>query len=77
MDPPTQNRAFAEKYEFPFRLLSDPDRTMCLAYRACERSDDAYARRITYVVGADGTIELAIETKDPGGQAGGLLGEVG
>lgn len=74
MDPPEKNRAFAEKHDFPFRLLSDTDKSMCLAYGACESEDDAYARRITYVVGADGRIEKAIQTKDPGGQAEELLG---
>jgi len=68
------NRAFAEKFAFPFRLLSDPERRMGLAYGACESPKDAYARRHTYVIGPDGRIEQAIDTKDPGGQAQGLLG---
>jgi len=67
------NRAFAEKRGFPFRLLCDTDRTLCLAYRACERADDAYARRITYVIGPDGRIEQALETKSPKAQAAELL----
>lgn len=68
-----ENRAFAERFAFPFALLSDPDRKVGLAYKACERADDAYARRLTYVIGPDGRIERAIETKDPGGQAAELL----
>ena len=75
-DPVAANRAFVERHGFPFRLLSDTGRTVGMAYRACERPDDAYARRITYVIGADGTIERAIETKDAGGQARGLLARV-
>ena len=42
---------------------------MGLAYKACEGPDDAYPRRYTYVIGKDGKIEEAIDTKDPGGQA--------
>lgn len=46
---------------------------MGLAYRAAEKADDSYARRYTYVIGPDGRIEHAIDTKDPGGQAAALL----
>jgi peroxiredoxin len=49
--------------------LCDVERKLGLAYHACETARDAYPRRITYVIGADGKIEQAIETKDPGGQA--------
>ncbi len=72
-DTPEDNRAFAEAQGFPFPLLCDVDRRMGLAYKACARADDAWPRRITYVIGADGRIEQAIETKDPGAQAGALL----
>ncbi len=46
---------------------------MGLAFHAAEKADDAYARRYTYVVSADGKIEQAIDTKDPGAQAATLL----
>ena len=72
-DTVEENRAFAEKFDFPFALLSDPRREVGLAYEACEHADDAYARRLTYVIGPDGRIEKAIETKDPGAQAEELL----
>ena len=68
-----ENRAFAEKHAFPFPLLSDPDRALGLAYGAAETAEDGYARRYTYVIGPDGRIEHAIDTKDPAGQAGALL----
>ncbi len=67
------NAAFAKKFEFPFRLLCDTDRKLGLAYRACERKEDQYPRRITYVVGADGEIEHAVETQSPAAQADELL----
>jgi peroxiredoxin len=50
---------------------------MGLAYGACERSSDAYPRRITYVIGTDGRIERAIETADPGAQAAEILASLG
>lgn len=76
-DSVEENRAFAEKFEFPFALLSDPEHAMGLAFRACESASDQYARRYTYVVGPDGTIEQAIDTQDPGGQAAAVLGALG
>ena len=45
-----------------------------LAYKACEDAGDGYARRITYVISPEETIEQAIETSDPAGQAADLLG---
>ena len=50
------NRAFAEKYAFPFRLLCDTSRTLGLAYGAADAADSAHARRISYLIGADGRI---------------------
>jgi peroxiredoxin Q/BCP len=72
-DAPAENRDFAEKFAFPFRLLSDPDRAVGLAYKACESAKDKYAKRHTYVIGGDGRIEQAIDTKDAAGQAKALL----
>lgn len=54
-------------------MLCDTERAMGLAFKACESAEDQYPRRITYVVGADGNIEQAIETKSPGEQADQLL----
>ena len=46
---------------------------MALAYGAADSVRDAYPRRYTFVIGPAGTIERAIETSDPGGQAADLL----
>jgi peroxiredoxin Q/BCP len=73
-DSTEDNARFAEAHGFPFPLLCDVDRELGLAYKACESARDAYPRRITYVIDADGKIERAIVTQDPGGQAGELLG---
>lgn len=50
------NRAFAEKFDFPFDLLSDEDRAVGLEYGACESSDDLSAKRIAYLVDRNGLI---------------------
>lgn len=72
-DTPEENRAFAEKFDFPYPLLCDVDRRVGLAYEACDSPKDGYAKRLTYVIGPDGKIERAIDTKDPAGQADELL----
>lgn len=72
-DTAAENKAFAEKFGYTFPLLCDTTRTVGLAYKACDDAHAAYAKRFTYVIGADGTIEQAIDTKDPGGQAAALL----
>jgi len=72
-DTVEENRAFAEKFQYPFQLLSDPERKVGLAYGAADGPKERYAKRFTYVIGPDGRIEQAIDTKDPAGQAAALL----
>lgn len=72
-DSVEDNKAFAEKFGFPFPLLSDTDRKVGLAYGAAQDATDGYAARFTFVIGPDGKIEQAIDTKDPGGQAEEIL----
>lgn len=72
-DTPAENAAFAEKFGYPFPLLCDTTRELGLAYGACDDSGAAHARRITYVIDANGLIEQAIETKQPAEQAASLL----
>jgi len=68
-DTPAENKAFAEKFHYNFPLLSDVDLKVGRAYKAADTAQDKYAKRFTYVIGPDGRIEQAIDTKDPAGQA--------
>jgi len=72
-DTVSENRHFAEKYEFPYLLLSDPDRRMGLDYHAASDPDQAYADRITYVIGPDGNILHAVGQVKVDGHAGEIL----
>ena len=72
-DSQEKNAAFASKHDFPFPLLCDTERKIGLAYKACESAEDQYARRYTYLIGPDGQIEQAIDTKNPGAQASEIL----
>lgn len=73
LDTVEENRAFAEKFGYPFPLLCDVERKVALAYGAVAAAGDQYAARHTFVIGPDGRIEQAIATQDPGGQAAALL----
>lgn len=64
-DPVAANKAFAEKFDFPFPLLCDTERAMGLAYGACDTPDAEYARRITYVIDGAGRIRAAYPDVKP------------
>ena len=58
-DSQEANKRFAEKYDFPFPLLCDVDRSIGLAYGAADDARDEYARRIAYVIDEEGKIAQA------------------
>ena len=64
-DPEEENRAFAEKFDFPFPLLCDVDRKLGLAYGAAGTPESQYAKRISYVIGEDGNILLRYPKVNP------------
>ena len=73
LDDVQANAAFAKKFGIEYPLLCDVEHKVALAYKAIDALDEPYAKRFTYLIAADGTIEKAIDTKDPGGQAAELL----
>jgi len=75
-DSVEDNRAFAEKFDFPFRLLCDTDRSVGMAYGAAESPESGYAKRISYVIGEDGRILLAYPKVDPKAHLDQVLGDL-
>ena len=63
-DPKEANAAFAARYHFPFPLLSDTTREVCLAYEACDSPNDPVTKRVTYVIGPEMTILQVLEEYD-------------
>ncbi len=79
-DSPEKNRKFAEKNDLPFLLLSDSDRTLAKSVGA-SRALLPYAKRVSYLVDADGIVlEIypGCGSEDPRrGGVGGLSGALG
>ena len=63
-DSPEKNRAFAEKNDLPFLLLSDSEHTLAKAVGAT-RAVMPFAKRVSYLVGADGIVLEAYPDVDP------------
>jgi peroxiredoxin Q/BCP len=64
-DDAEANKRFAEKFDFPFPLLCDTDRTIGMAYGAADSPRDEYARRIAYLIDENGRIAEAHAKVDP------------
>lgn len=65
-DAPEKNKAFAEKYDFKFLLLSDPSRETAVAYGAAKTVDAGYASRVSYIVDEEGDIAAVFPNVNPG-----------
>ena len=72
LDNEDDNKAFAEKFDFPYPLLCDVNHELALAYHAAKGPEDKCASRITYVIGEDGNILEAISQVDTNTHSGDL-----
>ena len=64
-DTEEENRAFAEKFDFPFDLLCDTERELGMAYGACDDPEEGYAKRISYLIDENGLIAKAYANVQP------------
>jgi peroxiredoxin Q/BCP len=71
------NRAFAEKFSFPFLLLSDTERSIGVKYGAAETPATKTARRISYLIGPDGKIAAAYGKIDVNAHPDQVLSDIG
>jgi peroxiredoxin Q/BCP len=71
-DSPDKNRKFADKNDLPFRLLSDSDHELAKSVGAA-RALMPFAKRVSYLVGADGSVLKAYPDVDPKTHAGEVL----
>jgi peroxiredoxin Q/BCP len=78
-DAPAANQAFAEKYEFPFRLLSDVDHAVGAQYDTARPPDHQFpdfAKRISFLIDPEGRIAKVYEVRDTAGHAAEVLADL-
>lgn len=56
-DSVADSAASAQKFDFPFPLLCDADRSLDFAYGACDDAAAAYAKRSSYLIDEEGKFE--------------------
>ena len=74
-DSVDKNRAFAEKYGYPYKLICDTDKVLA-SYDAIDPEDPDWPRRISYLIGPDRTIVKAYETVDKPRHAAQVLADI-
>ena len=75
-DAPADNATFVRQQGFPFRLLSDTDRTLATAVGAAADTSQPVARRISYLVGPDGNVVKVYPQVTPATHARDVLADV-
>ena len=74
-DEPAANKEFVTAESLPFRLLSDTDRRLAIAVGAADSAEAQTAKRISYLVGADGKVAKAYPDVDPNVHAAQVLAD--
>lgn len=69
-DEPAANKKFVDAEKLQFRLLSDTDRKLAVAVGAADSPEAGVAKRISYLVDADGKVIKAYDDVDPNVHAG-------
>jgi thioredoxin-dependent peroxiredoxin len=65
-DASEANKAFREKYDFPFRLLSDYDEQVGVKYETRDPGTEkvSFAKRLSYLIDPEGVISKSYEVSD-------------
>jgi len=72
-DTAPENKAFADKFSFPFPLLCDTDRAIGMAYGACDDPKAEHAKRISILIGPDRKIVKVYDPVKPASHPGEVL----
>ena len=78
-DTPEENRAFVEAQNFPFRLLSDVDRSVGAAYGAKKGAGEQwpdFARRVTFLIDPAGKVAKTYTVTDVAAHPGEVLADL-
>ncbi len=71
-----QNAAFAAKNGYNFPLLCDTERSLGMAYGACDNPKARYAKRISILIDESGRIARVYDSVDPRDHAAQVLAEL-
>ena len=65
-DAPEANKAFREKYDFPFRLLSDYAEQVGVQYGTRDPGTEkvSFAKRLSFLIDPEGIIRKSYEVAD-------------
>lgn len=63
-DTPEANRAFQQKFGFPYDLCSDTDKSVTVAYGVSD-ADAPRPKRMSVLIDPDGKVAAAYETVTP------------
>ena len=65
-DASEANKAFREKHDFPFRLLSDFGEQIGVAYETRDPGTEkvSFSKRLSYLIDPDGVIRRSYEVAD-------------
>ena len=76
-DSEAENKAFKEKFDFPYDLLCDTDRSVSIAYGAADSADTRHPKRISYLIGPDGRVAKCYAQVKPAEHPDQVLADIG
>ena len=76
-DTPEENKVFVEKFDFPYDLLCDVDRSVGIAYGAADSADAEYPARISYLIDPDGRVAKVYAKVTPADHPDEVLRDIG
>jgi peroxiredoxin Q/BCP len=80
-DKPSAQKKFKEKYDLPYPLLADPDKTVCNAFGVIKEKN-MYGKKVmgiertTFLIGPDGKIAHIFNKVKPDGHAEEVLAHI-
>ncbi len=75
-DKPEENRAFQEKFNIPYDLLSDPDQVAGMAYGVIQE-EKPYPARFSFLIDPEGKIAKVYNTVVPAEHPDEVLADLG
>ena len=76
-DTPEKNKAFRDKFDFPFDLLCDVDRRIGLAYGAADSARRWMPRRISYLIDPQSRVAKVYANVTPASHPDEVLNDIG